>query len=310
MKNTKMETEKLVIVNASGKLVTTSIIIAKAFKKEHEDILINIKVLSCSKEFKILNFKLIKYWDSNRRIKKYYEISSAGLALITKEYEGEFYCETKEIFFREFNRKTEFLKNLGYPKFQPDSDSGLLEVEKDDGGQNENQKMQDDLLGDSKEAIITSKDSNRKDPNNLITSKAMADELDISLTSFNRMLKAHEIIYKYNRKWFPFKEFLNEGYVIKQKNYETSKSGKPVLKTEFYWTSKGRDFLLNKFNLVAPSYKFIGNNLSQFQSKLLNLALNGWKIQKEIRAGNEYLYAVKYIARKKQRIYLGSAKKD
>ena len=42
-----------------------------------------------------------------------------------------------------------------------------------------------------------------------------------------------------------------------------------------------------------------------FKDKVFYLAMCGWKIETELRSGNEYLYAVKYIDRKKKRIYMG-----
>ena len=39
--------------------------------------------------------------------------------------------------------------------------------------------------------------------------------------------------------------------------------------------------------------------------KISYLALCGWRIEKEMRSGSYYLYAIKYIERKKQRIYIG-----
>lgn len=39
--------------------------------------------------------------------------------------------------------------------------------------------------------------------------------------------------------------------------------------------------------------------------KILYLARCGWRIEIEERYGNRYLYAIKYIERKKRRIYLG-----
>ena len=42
-----------------------------------------------------------------------------------------------------------------------------------------------------------------------------------------------------------------------------------------------------------------------FKEKVYYLAVKGWKVEKEIRSGKEYLYAIKYIERKKRRIYLG-----
>ena len=40
------------------------------------------------------------------------------------------------------------------------------------------------------------------------------------------------------------------------------------------------------------------------KSKITYLALCGWRIEKEMRSGSYYLYAIKYINRKKQRIYI------
>lgn len=40
------------------------------------------------------------------------------------------------------------------------------------------------------------------------------------------------------------------------------------------------------------------------KDKIFYLALHGWKMEIEERSENQYLYAVKYIERKKRRIYL------
>ena len=42
-----------------------------------------------------------------------------------------------------------------------------------------------------------------------------------------------------------------------------------------------------------------------FKDKVFYLAICGWKMEVEARNNNEYLYAIKYIDRKKRRIYVG-----
>lgn len=46
--------------------------------------------------------------------------------------------------------------------------------------------------------------------------------------------------------------------------------------------------------------------LSKKEDKVLYLAMRGWRITVEQRRGTLYHYAIKYIQRKKERIYLGS----
>jgi len=44
----------------------------------------------------------------------------------------------------------------------------------------------------------------------------------------------------------------------------------------------------------------------QLEEKINYLAKCGWRIEIEERSGNKYMYAVKYIERKKRRIYLAA----
>ena len=44
-----------------------------------------------------------------------------------------------------------------------------------------------------------------------------------------------------------------------------------------------------------------------FRDKIFYLAMRGWRIEIEERKGNMYMYAIKYIDRKKRRIYIGKS---
>lgn len=46
------------------------------------------------------------------------------------------------------------------------------------------------------------------------------------------------------------------------------------------------------------------------KDKIYYLALCGYRIEVEERSGSEYLYAIRYIERKKKRIYIGKHEED
>ncbi len=104
----------LIITNQSGKDITTSLIVAEVFGKEHKNILRDIENLSCSDNFNRLNFEHIKYFDSRGREQKAYEITKDGFSFLVMGYTGEKAGEFKEKFITEFNKRESLLKNDDY----------------------------------------------------------------------------------------------------------------------------------------------------------------------------------------------------
>ena len=47
------------------------------------------------------------------------------------------------------------------------------------------------------------------------------------------------------------------------------------------------------------------NKMANIKDRIYYLALCGWRIEVEARGGLDYLYAIRYIDRKKRRIYIG-----
>jgi Rha family phage regulatory protein len=68
----------LVLTNSTGKDITTSLIIADVFEKEHKNVLADIKNLSCSEQFRELNFQLSYYTSSQGKELPMYEITKDG----------------------------------------------------------------------------------------------------------------------------------------------------------------------------------------------------------------------------------------
>lgn len=49
--------DALVLTNRAGKDITTSLIVAEVFGKRHDNVLADIKNLTCSEQFRLLNFQ-------------------------------------------------------------------------------------------------------------------------------------------------------------------------------------------------------------------------------------------------------------
>ena len=70
----------LVFQNSNGNDVTTSLIVAQVFGKEHKNVVRDIENLSCSENFNRLNFERITYKDARNREQTAYEMTKDGSA--------------------------------------------------------------------------------------------------------------------------------------------------------------------------------------------------------------------------------------
>ena len=105
---------ELVSTNRAGKDITTSLIIASVFGKNHKEVLRDIQNLSCSKDFNERNFAPISYFDSMNREQRAYEVTKDGFSFLVMGYTGNKAGEFKEKFINEFNKRESLLKNDDY----------------------------------------------------------------------------------------------------------------------------------------------------------------------------------------------------
>lgn len=104
----------LVIQSPSGKDVTTSLIVAQVFSKEHSKVCRDIENLSCSATFNAANFGVIEYTDSRGRIQKAYQMTKDGFSFLIMGYTGDKAGQFKEMFINEFNKHEMMLKSDDY----------------------------------------------------------------------------------------------------------------------------------------------------------------------------------------------------
>lgn len=92
------------------KAVTTSLIIANAFEKQHKNILQSIERLECSTEFGRLNFQPSGYKDSTGRTLPAYTITRDGFTFLAMGFTGPKAARFKEAFIAEFSRMEQELR--------------------------------------------------------------------------------------------------------------------------------------------------------------------------------------------------------
>lgn len=106
-------TSDLVFQSPGGKDVTSSLKIAEVFGRRHDNVLADIKSLSCSAEFSLLNFKESNY-ESRGKMYPMYLITKDGFSFLAMGYTGEKAAQFKEKFIAEFNKREALLKNDDY----------------------------------------------------------------------------------------------------------------------------------------------------------------------------------------------------
>ena len=106
--------ENLVFQNSNGNDVTTSLLVAEVFGKEHSKVVRDIESLSCSASFNAANFGVITYIDSRNREQTAYEMTKDGFSFLVMGYTGAKAGEFKEKFINEFNRREALLKDDDY----------------------------------------------------------------------------------------------------------------------------------------------------------------------------------------------------
>lgn len=107
--------KELVIKSKGGKDVTTSLIVAEIFGKRHDHVLRDIENLSCSEEFRLLNFGETPYTHpQNGQTYKMFQITKNGFSFLVMGYTGEKAGEFKEKFISEFDKREALLKDDDY----------------------------------------------------------------------------------------------------------------------------------------------------------------------------------------------------
>lgn len=109
---------ELVIQSDNGRDITTSLIVAEVFGKEHAKVVRDIENLSCSIDFRSANFgvsfTIRDLPNGGSRQDRYYEMTKDGFSFLVMGYTGAKAGQFKEMFIAEFNKREAMLKSDDY----------------------------------------------------------------------------------------------------------------------------------------------------------------------------------------------------
>ncbi|MCO5341080.1 Rha family transcriptional regulator [Aeromonas veronii] len=105
--------QNLVAVVESGALMTTSIKVAEAFGKRHDNVLAKLKTLQCSSDFRLLNFKeasqTVQQPNGGTAEYKIWSMTKDGFMFLVMGFTGTKAAAIKEAYIAEFNRMADEL---------------------------------------------------------------------------------------------------------------------------------------------------------------------------------------------------------
>lgn len=199
---------ELVIQNSNGNDVTTSLIVAQVFEKEHKNVVRDIENLSCSESFNRLNFERITYRDSRNREQTAYEMTKDGFSFLVMGYTGAKAGEFKERFIAEFNKREMMLKDDDYilmrsqqilQKRVEAAEQRVKALEADNAAKEETIELQQKELAQAApkvQYVDTVLQSVNTYATNLI-----AKEMGMSAETLNKRLKEKGIQYRQSGVW-------------------------------------------------------------------------------------------------------------
>lgn len=100
----------------NGQVITTDLLIAKAFKRPPSSIRRAIKNLNCSDEFRANNFAQTSYIDQQGKTQPSYQITKDGFVLLVMGFTGKQAIEFKIKYIEAFNAMEKHI-NSAYQQF-------------------------------------------------------------------------------------------------------------------------------------------------------------------------------------------------
>lgn len=232
---------EIVTTNQKGINVTTSLIVAQIFGKEHKHVLRDIQNLDCTEIFSRSNFGPSEYTTDRGKTYPLYEITKDGFAFLVMGYTGEKAGQFKEKFLQEFNKREALLKSDDYILDRAmnilKDRATLLEQRV----MNQRETIQElSPKAEYHDIVLQSTSSH--------TTTTIAKELGMSARALNKKLRAQGIIYKTDNHYVLYAKYQDKGLTTTRTSTYISSEGKVRSNINMVWTEAGREFLHSRFN--------------------------------------------------------------
>ena len=231
---------QLVLLNQKGEGITTSLIVAEVFGKQHFNVLQDISKLTCSQEFRDLNFQLSSYVSPQNKSLSMWELTKDGFSFLVMGYTGEKASKFKEDFIAEFNKRDALLKSDDYilQRAMTILNNKIKALEE--------QVEKDSLKVGYFDTVLQSQST--------LTTTQIAKELGMSAMKLNNILSGYKIQYKSGGQWVLSAKYQDKSYT---KNHTTPimlADGTIGSRTYMVWTESGRAFI---HSLIPQTPKLI-----------------------------------------------------
>lgn len=231
---------ELVIQSSNGNDVTTSLIVAQVFGKEHKNVLRDIESLSCSEDFNRLNFERITYKDARNREQTAYEMTKDGFSFLVMGYTGAKAGEFKERFINEFNRREALLKDDDYILMR----SQQILQKRVENLQAENKRLeQQNALQEEQLRQAAPKVQyvdNVLQSVNTYTSTQIAKEVGMDAAKFHKALKERKVMFYQSGTWMLTAKYQGKGYTKMRTHQFMRNDGSIGTSSYTVFTEKGR----------------------------------------------------------------------
>ena len=238
---------ELVIQNSNGNDVTTSLIVAQVFGKEHNKVVRDIENLSCSSNFNAANFGVIEYTDSRGRIQKAYEMTKDGFSFLVMGSTGAKAGEFKERFINEFNKRELMLKDDDYilMRSQQILQKRVGMAEQKVRALEEKNALQDAQLRQAAPKVKYVDEVLQSV--NTYTSTQIAKEIGMDAAKFHKALKERKVMFYQSGTWMLTAKYQGKGYTKMRTHQFTRNDGSVGTNSYTVFTEKGRAMIHNIF---------------------------------------------------------------
>ena len=241
--------EELVKQNENGQVVTTSLLVAEKFSKNHRDVMRSIQELLTSAQNCAHLFVETTYLDSYNREQPMYAMNRDGFSLLVMGFTGKEALKFKLDFIGAFNKMETMLQSDEYILMRSQTIlQGMVKrlefdnARKDEVIEHKNNEIK--VLAPKAEYYdntLTSKDT--------MTITQIAKELGMSGQLLNRKLCSLNIQYKVNGQWVLYSKYQDKGYT-KTETYTEIINGETRTFVSTVWTQKGREIIHNSIKKV------------------------------------------------------------
>lgn len=226
----------LVFKGESNQVLTSSLLVAEKFGKDHKRVLQDIRDLKCSNKFRQHNFVLSSYCSDQNRELPMYVMNKDGFTLLVMGYTGETAMKFKEDYIDAFNKMEKILKeqSIVLPNFSDPAEAAIAWANE----YREKQKAQIEAK-EAKENVERLIHNNKT-----YTTTEISKEIGFrSAIELNKVLEKMGIQFKQNGTWLLYAKYAENEYTsTKQIVLDSGK-----ITYDRRWTGKGRDFILNLF---------------------------------------------------------------